>query len=142
MKIIYVDGTFDLLHVGHIRFLEKAKSFGDYLIVGVISGNDVESYKRQPIIPIEDRCIMLNNLKLVDKVIPNCPLGKITNEFMKKYNIDNVVYAGDPNSWIDHYQIPIKLNKMIYIKYNSTNPSTTKLLKEIINRKNLNISKE
>lgn len=139
MKKIYVDGTFDLLHVGHIQFLKKAKSFGDYLIVGVISGNNVESYKRQPIIPLEDRCTMLTNLKLVDEVIPNCPLGKITKDFIDKYKIDYVVYAGDPKSWNEHYKVPIEQKKMIYLDYNCNNPSTTKILIEILNRKNLNI---
>ena len=54
-KVVYCDGTFDLFHSGHIKFLETCKSFGDYLIVGIISDENVKSYKRYPVLKLKDR---------------------------------------------------------------------------------------
>tara|TARA_Y100000589_G_C26906317_1_gene528365 strand:- start:1 stop:420 length:420 start_codon:yes stop_codon:yes gene_type:complete len=139
MKKIYVDGTFDLLHIGHIEFFKKAKEFGNYLIVGVIAEKGVESYKRKPILTLEERCKMLENIKLVDKVIPDCPLGGISEEFLEKYSIDMVIYAGNENDWQDHYKIPIERKMMKYINYGCNNISTSKILKRIKCRENLNI---
>ena len=67
--IVYVDGVFDLFHSGHIEFLKKAKSLGSYLIAGVISDENCQSYKRKPIIELDNRLIMIENTKIVDKVI-------------------------------------------------------------------------
>ena len=133
---IYVDGTFDLLHPGHIYFLKKCKQYGDRLIVGVISDKNVESYKRLPIINLENRCIMLENIKCVDKVIPNCPFFGITEEFINKYNINKVAYAGDDlGKWEDHYKVPITKKMMINFKYdsNNTNISTSAIINKIKN---------
>ena len=55
MTKVYTSGVFDLFHVGHLSVFKKAKQFGDYLIVGVHSDQDVESYKRTPIISCEQR---------------------------------------------------------------------------------------
>ena len=49
MKIIYCDMVADLFHYGHVNFLKRCKQLGDYLIVGIHSDSDVESYKRKPI---------------------------------------------------------------------------------------------
>jgi ethanolamine-phosphate cytidylyltransferase len=72
--IVYVDGVFDLFHAGHIQFLKKAKSLGTYLIVGVISDEACQSYKRKPIIDLNNRIIMVENIKIVDKVVTKSPL--------------------------------------------------------------------
>ena len=106
-KIVYVDGTFDLLHTGHIKFLKMCKSYGDYLIVGVISDIDVESYKRVPIIDMENRKIMLENLSIVDKIIAPAPFMPIPMNFLDEHSIDVVIYTspdGKP-AWEKHYDI-------------------------------------
>lgn len=70
MKKVFTNGVFDLLHPGHIRFLQFAKDQGDYLIVGVNSDESVRRLKgaNRPIIPVEDRVYMVENLKMVDEV--------------------------------------------------------------------------
>ena len=133
---IYVDGTFDLLHPGHISFLKKCKQYCDRLIVGVISDKNVESYKRLPILNLENRCIMLKNIKCIDQVIPNCPFFGITEEFINKYKINKVAYAGDDlGKWEDHYKVPISKKMMINFKYdsNNTNISTSAIINKIKN---------
>ncbi len=69
-KIIFTNGCFDLLHVGHIRYLEKARSLGDVLIVGVNSDQSVKILKgpKRPIISEEDRAEILSALECVDYI--------------------------------------------------------------------------
>ena len=130
---IYVDGTFDLLHSGHINFFKKVKKPNDILIVGVISDTNVLSYKRKPYIDLDNRVIMLENLKIVDKVIKNCPFKNISSKFIKDNNITKVYYAGETNTWNEHYKIPIEMGIMNYIPYSINELSTTKIINSIVN---------
>jgi D-glycero-beta-D-manno-heptose 1-phosphate adenylyltransferase len=68
--IVIVTGAFDLLHVGHLRFLEAARRLGDRLIVGVESDERVRRWKgpRRPVQSQEDRCELLVALRCVDEV--------------------------------------------------------------------------
>jgi cytidyltransferase-like protein len=97
MKRVYVDGVFDLFHRGHIESLKKAKNaLGDpdntFLIVGVVSDKDCESYKRTPVISEDDRVEIIKNIKCVDEVVFPCPMT-MTLEFIEKNNIDIVVHG-------------------------------------------------
>ena len=69
-RIVFTNGCFDLLHVGHIRYLEKAKTLGDILIVGVNSDASVQKLKgpKRPILPVEERTEILSGLGGVDYV--------------------------------------------------------------------------
>jgi rfaE bifunctional protein nucleotidyltransferase chain/domain len=69
-KIVTTNGAFDLLHVGHIDSLEKAKALGDVLIVGVNSDKSVRTHKdpSRPIVPERERAAMVASLKPVDHV--------------------------------------------------------------------------
>ncbi len=136
MEIIYIDGTFDLLHTGHIKILKRLKNENNILIVGVISDENVETYKRKPIIDLQNRCMMLNELKCVDIVILDCPFGGISKEFIDKHKITKVLYGGNQNTWTDHYKVPIEMGIMKYIDYSYNELSTSK----IINRIKHNIS--
>jgi rfaE bifunctional protein nucleotidyltransferase chain/domain len=68
--LVVVTGAFDLLHVGHLRFLEAARQLGDRLIVGVESDERVRRWKGmdRPIQTEEDRCELLAALRVVDDV--------------------------------------------------------------------------
>ena len=70
-KIVFTNGTFDLLHAGHVTYLEKAKKLGDVLVVGVNSDRSVRSYKtpERPYSPERDRMTVLAALGCVDYVI-------------------------------------------------------------------------
>jgi D-beta-D-heptose 7-phosphate kinase / D-beta-D-heptose 1-phosphate adenosyltransferase len=70
MRVVFTNGCFDLLHVGHLRYLEKARSLGDLLVVGVNSDSSVQSLKgpKRPILPLEERMEILSGLKCVDYV--------------------------------------------------------------------------
>ncbi|MBE8540295.1 adenylyltransferase/cytidyltransferase family protein [Geoglobus acetivorans] len=68
MKKVVATGTFDIIHPGHIRFLEEAKKLGDYLIVIVARERNVR-HKPKPIIPEEQRVRVVEALKPVDMAI-------------------------------------------------------------------------
>ncbi len=69
-RIVFTNGCFDLLHIGHIRYLEKAKSLGDILVVGVNSDRSVRNLKgpERPILPEEERAEILSGLGCVDYI--------------------------------------------------------------------------
>ena len=69
-KIVFTNGCFDLLHIGHIRYLEEAKALGDILVVGVNSDSSVRRLKgpQRPITPLEERMEVLSSLECVDYV--------------------------------------------------------------------------
>ena len=70
-KIVFTNGCFDLLHAGHVRYLETAKSFGDVLIVGLNSDQSVSTLKgnNRPINTQLDRAYLLAALEVVDYVV-------------------------------------------------------------------------
>jgi len=70
MRRVFVNGTFDLLHRGHLDLLNYAKSLGEYVIVGIDSDERVKQMKgsSRPINCLMDRAHMLANLKSVDEV--------------------------------------------------------------------------
>jgi len=70
-KIVFTNGCFDILHAGHADYLNKAKSLGDILVVGINSDASVRRIKgeKRPILPQQMRAYLLDNLKPVDYVV-------------------------------------------------------------------------
>lgn len=77
-KIVLTQGSFDMIHIGHARYLQKAKDHGDILIVGVDSDEKIRARKGpdRPVVPQDERLEMLTHLKSVDHVV----LKEMTNE--------------------------------------------------------------
>ena len=70
-KVVFTNGCFDLLHPGHIRSLETARSLGDVLIVGINGDESVRALKGEgrPVISEQERAEILANLECVDAVL-------------------------------------------------------------------------
>jgi D-beta-D-heptose 7-phosphate kinase / D-beta-D-heptose 1-phosphate adenosyltransferase len=70
-RIVFTNGCFDVLHVGHTRYLEEARALGDLLVVGLNSDSSVRGLKgpRRPIVPEADRAETLAALAAVDYVV-------------------------------------------------------------------------
>uniref|UniRef100_UPI00404AA982 D-glycero-beta-D-manno-heptose-7-phosphate kinase n=1 Tax=Flavobacterium sp. TaxID=239 RepID=UPI00404AA982 len=70
-KIIFTNGCFDILHLGHVKYLEEAKKLGDILIVGINSDQSVKRLKgdKRPINEVFDRAYLINSLKPVDYTV-------------------------------------------------------------------------
>jgi D-beta-D-heptose 7-phosphate kinase/D-beta-D-heptose 1-phosphate adenosyltransferase len=69
-RIVFTNGCFDLLHIGHIRYLEEARALGDFLVVGVNSDSSVRKLKgpQRPVLPEEERAEILSGLGCVDYI--------------------------------------------------------------------------
>jgi len=94
-KIVFTNGCFDILHAGHIRYLETAKSFGDILMVGVNSDESVRTLKGEtrPINNEQDRALLIASLEAVDYVVifnEDTPY-----ELIKAIKPDTLVKGGD-----------------------------------------------
>ena len=133
-KRVYVDVVGDLLHVGHVEFFKKARSFGDYLIVGVLSDEDVASYKRIPILTLPERVSIIEACRYVDEVIPAPPL-RTSEEWLKQHQIDIVVHGDDFDERLlmDQYGVPIKMGIFKTVPY-TKGISTTDIIKRIKTR--------
>ena len=70
-KVVFTNGCFDILHVGHVKYLQEAKSYGDVLIVGLNSDKSVRRLKgeNRPVNTEDDRAYILASLKAVDYVV-------------------------------------------------------------------------
>ncbi len=68
LKVVFTNGCFDILHAGHVRYLAKARSLGDLLVVGLNSDASVKKIKgpKRPVVPEEERAELLSALEAVD----------------------------------------------------------------------------
>ncbi|KPI90879.1 putative ethanolamine-phosphate cytidylyltransferase [Leptomonas seymouri] len=136
-RIVYVDGSFDLFHIGHMRVLENARKHGNYLIVGVYEDNVVNMHKgmNYPIMNLNERVLGVLSCRYVDEVVMGVPF-EVTKELIESLNIDVVVggrfsdlAAESQNS--TGYEVPRELG--IYIEVDSgTTLSTDSLIGRVV----------
>ncbi|CBH18461.1 ethanolamine-phosphate cytidylyltransferase [Trypanosoma equiperdum] len=114
--VVYVDGAFDLFHAGHIRFLQKARALGDYLIVGIHDDQLVRESKGEhfPIMSLNERALGVLSCRYVDDVVFGAPRG-VTQEMIKILDI-KIVACGTSSETrnckgaFDVYEVPKSLN--------------------------------
>ena len=127
--VVYTSGTFDMLHINHLRLIEYARGLGDILIVGVNTDELVASYKSTPIIPFEDRIALMRAIKGPDLVVPQHSLDH--SDKVKKLKFDVFVVGDD---WVGKYDYLEKMGvTVVYTPYGKGTSSSS--LKERI-RKN------
>ena len=97
---IYVDGCFDLFHVGHSNALRQAKACGDYLVVGLVPDHEILLNKGSaPVMNEEERFAALSACKWVDEVIRNVPYDlsvEWVDGLLKGHKIDYIAHGDDP----------------------------------------------
>jgi cytidyltransferase-like protein len=94
MTRVYVDMVADLYHYGHVEFLRTARALGDELVVGVHSDDAVASYKRAPVMSMDERIRVVESCRLVDEVIANAPLT-VSEPWVTQHRLDLVVHGDD-----------------------------------------------
>lgn len=128
-RVVYTSGTFDMLHVNHLKMIQYARALGDLLIVGVNTDELVASYKSAPIIPFEQRIELIKALKWPDIVIPQKSLDH--TDKVKKLNIDVFVIGDD---WAGKYDYLKDLGvDVVYFPYGD-GISSSKLKREIVEK--------
>lgn len=127
--VVYTSGTFDMLHINHLRLIEYARGLGDILIVGVNTDELVASYKSTPMIPFEDRIALMRAIKGPDLVIPQHSLDH--RDKVKKLKFDVFVVGDD---WVGKYDYLEGLGvTVVYTPYGK-GVSSTSLKKKIQDR--------
>jgi len=98
--VVFAGGVWDLFHVGHLRFLQKAKSYGDILIVAVSTDELVHRYKGvYPAFSFDERCEIVEALECVDFVVGQNELASV--ELLKVLDVDVFVTGDDWKDKVD-----------------------------------------
>jgi len=103
-RVVFTNGCFDLLHPGHITYLEDARALGDVLIIGLNDDSSIQRLKgeKRPVNPLHDRALMLASLKPVSDVVafsedtPFKLISALLPDILVKggdYSIGNIVGA-------------------------------------------------
>ena len=109
-KIVFTNGVFDILHIGHIRYLEKARALGDILVVALNTDKSVKRLKgnHRPLLPQAERSELLASLACVDFVTlfpEDTPLNTIITlhpDILVKggdYKLNEIVGMKEVKSW-------------------------------------------
>ncbi len=134
-RVVFTNGCFDVLHAGHVEYLNKAKSFGDVLIVAVNTDESVKKIKgdRRPIIPQSQRAFIIDNLKAVDyttlfaEETPFEIISFLVPDVLVKgadWKLENIVGA----------DVVINNGGSVQRIHFNTNQSTTKIINEIVRK--------
>ena len=131
---VYVDPVADLFHYGHMEFLRKARALGDYLLVGIYADDVLESYKRRPILTMEERVASVAMCRYVDEVLPNAPLV-IDRAWIEKYDIHLVVHGDDftQEQMEYYYGVPMEMGIFRTVPY-TPGISTSEIIRRIAER--------
>ena len=102
MKSVYICFSTDILHNGHMKIIQRASELGS-LTVGLLSDEAISSYKHYPLIPLEERIQMFENIKGVDRVVIQETLDYTA--ILRELKPDIVVHGDD---WLSGYQAPVR----------------------------------
>jgi glycerol-3-phosphate cytidylyltransferase len=126
-KVVITFGTFDLLHIGHVKILKRAKEYGDRLIVGVSS--DLLNFKKKGVYPVysqKDRIEIVKSIRYVSSVFLEESLEQ-KEEYIREYKADILVMGDD---WKGRFDYLLPLCKVIYLP--RTEGISSSLLKDSI----------
>ena len=126
---IIVNGTFDILHVGHIELLEYAKTLGDHLIVAIDADQRVKKLKglNRPIIDEKNRKRVLESIRWIDEVI----IFDSDDDLIKIIKSCDIMVKG--SDYREKSIIGEDLIKIVF--YDRTEHSTTSIIQDIIDRR-------
>lgn len=127
MTRVITFGTFDVLHVGHIRMLQRARALGSHLTVGVSTDAlNFSKKQKKPVYSQFDRLEIIRAVSGVDEVFFEQSLEE-KGEYIKKFRADILVMGNDWEGRFDHWS---DLCKVVYLP-RTEGISTTELLAEI-----------
>lgn len=135
-RIVFTNGCFDILHIGHIRYLREAKSKGDVLIVGLNSDESVKKIKgeKRPLMSEKERAEILASLEMVDFVV--LFEEPVPDELIKLIRPDIHIKGGDYTSpdELPEAELVRSLGGEVYIARGVEGKSTSNLIKLILER--------
>ena len=127
MTTVITFGTFDVLHVGHLRILQRSRELGDRLVVGVSSDAlNVSKKGREPVFSQDERCELVANLKCVDEVFVEESL-ELKRDYIQQFDADVLVMGDD---WAGRFDFVSDLCRVEYLP-RTPSISTTGLIEHI-----------
>jgi choline-phosphate cytidylyltransferase len=129
VRTVITFGTFDVFHVGHLRIIERAASYGDRLVVGV-SADALNRVKknREPVFTEAERLSIVGALKAVDEVFVEESL-ELKRHYIEKYSADVLVMGDD---WAGRFDELTDVCEVVYLPRTPA-ISTTALIEKISN---------
>ncbi|WP_375487647.1 adenylyltransferase/cytidyltransferase family protein [uncultured Jatrophihabitans sp.] len=127
MTTVITFGTFDVLHVGHLRILERSRALGDRLVVGVSSDAlNLSKKNRQAVFSEDERCELVASLRVVDEVFVEESLEQ-KREYILRFGADVLVMGDD---WAGRFD---EFNDVCRVEYLPRTPSisTTAVIEHI-----------
>ncbi len=137
-KVVCTIGSWDMLHIGHLRYLNRAKSKGDILIVGVDSDRGIKLYKNplRPVIPQAERMEMLSYQECVDYITLVDDIdeqGRWGFSLIKEVPVDLfVAVAGESYTSAQKRTIKQHTGRLVVLPRQATHTSTTNIVQEIV----------
>ena len=141
-RIVYIDGAFDLFHVGHVEILKAAREEGDFLLVGIHTDEDVTKRRgaHLPIMGLHERALSVLACRYTDEVIIGAP-SIITDDLLTTFNISLVVRGtlheiSDRKvaSELERYHVPSDKKVLKYLKSPSDMTSAMLIQRIVKNR--------
>ena len=130
MKKVITYGTYDLLHVGHINLLRRARELGDYLIV-VVSSDEFNAIKgKKAYYSFEDRKKILEAIRYVDEVLPEYTWEQKIDDVVNN-NVDVFVMGDD---WTGKFDFLKEYCEVAYLP-RTEGISTTKIKQDLFEKK-------
>ena len=130
MKKVITYGTYDLLHVGHINLLRRARELGDYLIV-VVSSDEFNAIKgKKAYYSFEDRKKILEAIRYVDEVLPEYTWEQKIDDVVNN-NVDVFVMGDD---WTGKFDFLKEYGEVVYLP-RTEGISTTKIKQDLFEKK-------
>lgn len=135
-KVVLAFGSFDILHPGHLLYLERARRLGSKLIVVVARDESIRMFKkREPVFGQNDRVRMLKALKVVDEAVVGNKLRKSSDRYniIRKYKPSVIVFGYDQkvnipsvNDWLKSNGMRAKVVR-ISTKYKTSRYKSSKI---------------
>ena len=136
-KSVLTVGSWDLLHIGHVRYLNRARSQGDFLIVGVDTDHAIKRYKGplRPVVPYHERCEMLSYQSCVDFVTPVDDVnekGEWEYDLVRTIQPDIFVAVEEsyPQTQLD--EIKRHCANLVMLPRQAENTSTTRMIQQVV----------
>ena len=131
-KIVLANGCFDLLHVGHIRYLESAKKFADILVVGINSDEQVQKLKgiNRPFQPERERAELIAALRAVDfvTIFPEPTVENLIRAIRPDFHAKGTDYTVES---VPERDVVRQCGGQVIIAGDAKNHSTTALLAQV-----------
>lgn len=134
-RVVFADGTFDLFHLGHVESFRNLRTFGEVVVIGVMSDEWVKSKKgeKRPILPEEERLELVDSIRYVDYTVllkDECTGKRIpTSVLITK--LQPAVFVSIDRNWESRHEELQSLGVELKIIPRTHESSTTKLLARI-----------